>query len=236
MDLMHIAAVSLRNDQLRAESISQNVANVLTPGYKRQVAVVSPFAQAMAVQASDRASEATRLSFDMSAGPLRASGKSTDVAIEGQGFFEVETPTGVAFTRQGALRIDNQGRLIGSQGLPLRAAGGAFVMTGTDFSVSTTGQVRQGDRVVAQLKITQFKNTAGMTPLGSGMYAQGAAVPADEATPVTIRSGFLEGSNVNSAQEMVRLTETVRHFEAMHKVVVGYDESLEKAIRKLGEF
>jgi flagellar basal body rod protein FlgG len=76
-----------------------------------------------------------------------------------------------------------------------------------------------------------------MVPSGNGLYlAVSAHQVQDVKTPSALRTGFLEDSNVSSPQEMVRLTETVRHFESLQRLVQGYDDTLEKTIRKLGEF
>jgi flagellar basal body rod protein FlgG len=91
--------------------------------------------------------------------------------------------------------------------------------------------------VAGRLKLVQFDRAEGMVPSGNGIYLAGSAQQvSDTKMPSALRTGFLEGSNVSSPQEMVRLTETVRHFESLQRLVQGYDETLEKTIRKLGEF
>ena len=90
--------------------------------------------------------------------------------------------------------------------------------------------------MVGQIKLVRFANPERMAALGNGMFAQGEARLADTSAGAAVRAGYQESSNVNSPREMIRLTETVRHFESMQKVIQGYDEVMEKAIRKLGEF
>jgi flagellar basal body rod protein FlgG len=140
------------------------------------------------------------------------------------------------YTRQGNFRVDVRGRLVGTQGLPVLGTSGEITLGNAPFTVSALGEVSQGGRVVGTLKLVSFDHPSRLQSLGNGTYGQGAAQVDERASGARLRSGFSEASNVSSAQEMVRLSETVRHFEALHKVVQGYDESLEKAIRKLGEF
>ena len=242
MDLMTVAAIGMQNDLLRMNSISQNLANVLTPGYKREVSVNTAFGSH--VEAATRAADGpagvasvhTQTSVDPSAGTLRYTGNSLDVAIDGEGFFEVMTDRGIAYTRQGSLHADAGGRLATMQGHALMGVGGELSVSGVAVTIERNGDVRQGDRIVGQIKLVRFTNPGALTAAGNGLFSQGGAVIADVGAPAMVRAGYQENSNVNSAREMVRLTETVRHFESMQKVVQGYDEVLEKAIRKLGEF
>lgn len=237
MDIIAIAASGMQHDLLRMESISQNIANVRTPGYKKQISVAAPFAQqvdgALAQLVNGRAP--ATLTIDPSAATLRYTGDARDAAIEGSEFFEIATPNGVAFTRQSGFHTDARGRLVGAQGWPVMGRGGEITLTGA-YTIDANGDVRQGDQVIGRLNLTRFENPSDLIPLGGGLYRQGAARAVDAVVPAKIRLGYEENSNVNSSQEMVRLTETVRHFESLQKIIQGYDDSLEKTIRKLGEF
>jgi flagellar basal-body rod protein FlgF len=237
MDIMAIAANGMQYDLLRMESISHNLANTRTPGYKKQITLGAPFAQRVDVAMMPLSMDPppVTLTIDPSIATLRYTGNVQDVAIEGGEFFEVASPNGVAFTRQSGFHTDTRGRLVGAQGWPVMGTGGEITLTGA-YAIDVNGDVRQGDRVVGRLNLTRFENPADLIPLGGGLYRQGAAKMMDAVVPAKIRLGYEENSNVNSPQEMVRLTETVRHFESLQKIIQGYDESLEKTIRKLGEF
>jgi flagellar basal body rod protein FlgG len=234
--LMAIAASGMQHDLDRMTAISQNMANARTPGYKRQIVVSPAFAQQVDEAMPQRAggSVLSAHSIDPSAATLRYTGSTQDIAIEGGEFFEVAGPQGLAYTRQSGFHTDARGRLVGEHGWPVMGSGGEIVLTGP-YTIEANGDVRQGDQVVARLKLTRFDNPSTLTPLGGGLYRQGGATMAEVAS-ARLRLGYQENSNVNSAQEMVRLTETVRHFEALQKIIQGYDDSLEKTIRKLGEF
>ncbi|HZV64527.1 MAG TPA: flagellar hook-basal body protein [Telluria sp.] len=241
MDIMAIAAEGMRGDLARLDSISHNVANVLTPGFKRQIAMPGAFDAQVAAAATGATGQARKL-IDPSAGPLRYTGVPTDVAIEGDGFFELATPNGPAYTRQGSFNLDAQGRLVGSQGMPVMGEGGEIRLTNAPFTIAANGDISQDGHIAGRLKLTNFDNAAAMLASGAGMYLPGEARASLAGQVHTGRSagvlrvGFVEGSNVSTPQEMVRLTETVRHFESLQKLVQGYDDSLEKTIRKLGDF
>ncbi len=238
MDLMAIASTGMQGDLARMESISHNTANVLTPGFKRQIAVTSSFAAHLGTGARSSAQSSgapARTVLDLSSGVLRPTGNPHDVAIEGPGFFEIMTAAGVAYTKAGSLRTDLQGRLVTLQDAPVASIGGELRLASTPFTIAPNGNVIQDGRVAGRLKLVQFTHPDALVPVGNGIYQAGSSETL-EAKTSSLRIGFLEGSNVSSPQEMVRLTETVRHFESLQRLVQGYDETLEKTIRKLGEF
>ncbi|MEJ7805929.1 MAG: flagellar hook-basal body protein [Telluria sp.] len=243
MDIMAIASIGMQGDLARMESISQNTANALTPGYKRQVTLNPAFSVELAtaqnargLQIKPQSAPPVSLSLDSATGSMRPTGNAQDVAIEGAAFFEVVTPTGPAYTKLGNLRADVQGRLVTGQDVPVMGAGGEIRVTNSPFSVAPNGEITQAGRIVGKLKMVTFEQPQLLTPAGAGLYHGANAQPQDVRTGVSLRIGFLEGSNVSTPQEMVRLTETMRHFEALQKLVQGYDDTLEKTIRKLGEF
>ena len=243
MDVMAIASIGMQGDLARMESISHNAANALTPGFKRQVPITAGFSvhldsvqNARQLQLRQQTSEGTKVSIDAAAGPMRPTGNSHDVAIEGPSFFEIATPTGPAYTRQGSLHADMQGRLVTGQDMPIMGQAGEIRVTNTPLTIAANGDVTQDGRIVGRLKLVSFVQPRGLVPMGGGVYGAGTAQPQEAQGTSTLRAGFLEGSNVSTPQEMVRMTETVRHFESLQKLVQGYDEALEKTIRKLGDF
>lgn len=243
MDVMAIARAGMQSDQARMESISHNTANVLTPGFKRHIAISSVIGTRIEQLAANSAQQfptadtpRVRMMVDPSSGALRHTGDNHDVAIEGPAFFEILTPSGVAYTKAGSLRTDVQGRLVTLQDAPVMGTGGELRLTGNAFAIAPNGDVAQDGKIAGRLKLVQFANPEALIPLGNGIYEAGAAQVQESKNPSSLRIGFLETSNVSTPQEMVRLTETVRHFEALQRLVQGYDETLEKTIRKLGDF
>jgi flagellar basal body rod protein FlgG len=241
MDAFTIASIGMQGDLRRMDSISQNLANVSTPGYKQEIAVTRSFDRHLQETALHDAAVSTvsalfTVAHDMRAGTLHQTGDPLDIAIDGDGYFEVATDTGLAYSRQGTLRTDARGRLTTLQGYPVMGKGGELVVTPGQVSIDSNGEIRQGERVIGQLKLVRFTNPSAMVALGNSLYGQGGARVAEGEIGGTIKVGYQENSNVNSPQEMVKLTETVRHFEAMQKIMQGYDDAYEKTLQKLGNF
>lgn len=243
MDILTIASIGMQSDLARMEAISHNVANALTPGFKRQISLTSSFSAEILAQASARqtrlhtdVSSTIATKIDPSSGSLRPTGNTQDVAIEGEGFLEVTVNGELRYTKQGNLRSSIDGRLVTGSGFPVVGLGGEVRVTNTPFTVSQSGEITQNGQVVGRVKLVGFDNSQSLLPQGGGLYAIGDAKVLAQAPVTSLKTGFLEVSNVSTQQEMVRLTETVRHFESLQKLVQGYDESLEKTIRKLGDF
>ena len=239
MKTLEIAAQAMQADLQRLAHISQNLANVQTPGYKRTVSVQRPFAlQIEAEQAQTAGQTVTPQidgAIDHAAGSLRATGNPTDLALEGDGFFVVQTAQGRALTRQATLQLDAQGRLVNASGLAMQGERGELQVgaAAKSWLVDTHGEVWADGRSVGRLLVLRVNDRASLQSLGGGLYRGEDAGQAVDAPRVM--AGYQEASNVNSSSEMVRLMETSRHFEALARTVQGYDETLEKAIRKLGE-
>lgn len=231
MNAFEIAALSMDVDMQRLSNIGQNLANVQTSGYKRVVTAQRPFTDVLASAAGPDTA------LDMSAGPLRSSTNPLDLAVEGDGFFEFETPQGPALSRQAMLHVDGKGRLVNDAGMPVRSERGE-VRVGAETAtlrVDAQGEIWADDRSLGRLQLSRVGHPAALQALGGGLYR-----PATDDAPQLLDSprvvsGQREGSNVSSSAEMVRLMETSRHFEAMARVVQGYDEAMDKAIRKLGD-
>ncbi len=179
---------------------------------------------------------------DMRPGTLKSTGQSLDVALAGPGYFEVMTETGPAYTRQGAFRVDARGRLVTAQGLPVMGNGGEIVLNSDRPFIDAIGNVfesrtgvAENTTPVAQIKVLQPENTKVMRRLGDGLFSADGSFTTIKDSDIQIRQGFLENSNVSSMQEMVQLMQTMRHFESMQKIAVGYDDMTGQAVRKLGE-
>jgi flagellar basal-body rod protein FlgF len=231
-----IAALSdaLRNDAETLRVIGQNVANIETVAYRREIAVLHPTFEQAADDA--RASLAMPLAIetaiDQRPGTLKSTSEALHMAIEGTGFFVVETPQGEALTRRGDFRLDGEGRLVTQAGLPVLGEGGPIHLSGTP-QVGPDGAVRVSGDVVGQIRVVQIAAESQLTPLGGDLYRATQMPDADQSA--RIRQGFLEASNVESVQEMVRLIETMRHFETVQRFVRGYDDMVGKAISELGK-
>ena len=269
-DAYAITLASLHQDMVRLDRVASNLANVSTPGYKRVVVAVQPFADVVeqglsALSPSTDEQKAASMASgvmvdgvdegrgvldtrsDMRTGALKTTGEPLDVALESEGWFEVATPTGPAYTRQGAFHADAQGRLVTAQGYPVMGKGGEIRLTTSTPKIDATGVVTEPDATfagaatnapgiaVGQLTVVRFAHPKRLNRLGDGLVAPGPDLTMADDADIRIREGALEGSNVNSMDEMLQLMRTMRHFESMQKIAQGYDEMLGTALTKLGD-
>lgn len=258
-EVLAIALQSMHTDMQKLDRVGSNLANALTAGYQREVLASQPIgvpAQAFSsvvegmqaqLPGTDSPIAATRMpsmlvQTDMRPGTLKSTGQSLDVALAGPGYFEVMTETGPAYTRQGAFQVDARSRLVNAQGLPVMGNGGEIVLNSDRPFIDAVGNVfesrtgiAENTTPVAQIKVMQPEDTKGMRRLGEGLFSPDGSFVAMKEADVQIRQGFLENSNVSSMQEMVQLMQTMRHFESMQKVALGYDDMTGQAVRKLGE-
>lgn len=261
-NILAITLQSMQQDSTRLERVGMNLANALTPGYKREVvsiepqgfadqisALARPTTQASKPQASSGVA-GVQIQSDVRPGTLKSTGQSLDIGIAGPGYFEIITPAGPAYTRQGNFHLDNRGRLVTMQGYPVMGKGGEIVLTTGTPSIDSQGKVFEGfksalaaaptgpaaeQQAVAQLKLVQLEHPETAQRLGEGLIVSAGAGQLVNEADIQLRQGFLENSNVSSMHEMVQLMQTMRHFESMQKVALGYDEMMGTAIRKLGE-
>lgn len=234
MDINAIVAAAMESDVERLAVIGQNIANVLTPGYKRQIFNGASFLTQYtnAVPASNYVKPVT---IDASAGALRTTGNVQDIALDGPGFMVLDKNGETIYSRAGNFHVDKAGRLVNADGLPVRGDGGDLILQEGKFVIGADGEVNQADRRIGKLEIVQFQNPESLSPVGNG-FTQGGARFATDPVAVQVKSGFQEASNVNSPQEMIGLTETVRHYESLQKLMQGLDESMDTTLRKLGDF
>ena len=234
-DALAALSEAMRNDAEALRVIGQNVANMQTTAYRREIAVLQPsFDQ---VQEDVRVASSNAPVFDTvvdrTPGTLQSTGDLLHMALEGPGFFVVELPEGgEALTRRGDFRLDAEGRLTTQDGLPVLGEGGVIHLSGNP-QVAADGVVRVAGDPVAQLRVAQVAPETQLTPLGGDLFS--AALLPETDSAARVRQGFLEASNVESVQEMVRLIETMRHFESVQRFVRGYDDMMGKAISELGK-
>jgi flagellar basal-body rod protein FlgG len=223
--------IAMQQDMSRMNRVSTNLANALTPGYKREVGTASgsdnrsaPFVTAM-----------QRVVHDMQPGTVKPTGHALDLALSGPGFFEVMTSQGPAYTRQGQFQIDAQGRLVTMRGEPVMGTGGEITLGGGAVQIDAKGVVTEDDHTVGQLKLVEFEDTQALAAQPDSLFSAPDQTHEHEATGTTLRQGYLENSNVQPMHEMVQMMQTMRHFESMQRAAQGMDDMLGVAIRKLGD-
>jgi flagellar basal-body rod protein FlgF len=236
IESLKAAAASLAGDMNRMTSISQNLVNGTTAGYKRELPMTALFERQMAdVADADGNAAAVPSVTDHRLGTLRPTGNPLDLAIDGEGFFELRSEGRTLYTRRGDFQLDAGGRLVTQAGEAVQGLGGTIQMPGPNARIDRDGRVFDGDKQVGQIKVVRFDKPQQLTRVSGSLFDAGQAASANDGAG-HLRQGHLEASNVNNAAEMVKLVETVRHFEATQKIIQGIDEMTERALRKLGEF
>jgi flagellar basal-body rod protein FlgG len=250
---LYTAASGMNAQQANIDNVAHNLANVNTSGFKKShmqfedLVYQSTKASGSATSASGEApiglemglgTRAVATARDFSSGNLRATNSPLDLAIEGDGFFQITLPDGTTgFTRAGALQRDAQGMLVTSEGyqvepqisVPVNATA---VMVSKDGIVSATVAGQTAAQQLGTLELASFQNSAGLRPLGGNMFsATTASGDPQTGTPGTdgrgtIAQGFLEDSNVSVVEEMVNMILGQRAYEANSKVIKAADEML----------
>lgn len=227
----------------RLDMISNNLANVNTPGYKKDklsfegllAGSVSPPDVPQGMTA-DPVMQKGNVFIDFTAGPTTQSGNPLDLAIDGDGFFAVTTPDGTAYTRQGNFRTSADGTLVTADGYPVQSSGGGPIrIQGSHVEIDSRGGVTVDGTNVGTISLVDFDKPYNLTKTGSALFVQPDQQAAPQPGKSQIQQGHLEGSNVESISEMVQMIETNRYFEACSKVIKGFDDITAKAANEIGK-
>jgi flagellar basal-body rod protein FlgG len=250
-----IAKTGMSAQQTNLDVISHNLANVSTTGFKRNNAVFEDLIYQNQRQVGANNDEQNQLptglhlglgvrtvatSRNFMQGSLQESKNSLDVAINGNGFFQLTMPDGtIGYTRDGSFQVDSQGRLVNSSGLPV-ANGITVPPNATSISISTEGAVsaivpgNTQPQPLGNIAMSSFINPAGLEPMGQNLFRESAASgQPQQGTPGTnglgfIRQGFLEASNVNVVEELVTMIQAQRAYEMNSKAIQTSDQMLAK--------
>ncbi len=239
---LYSSAGGLLVQSARTDVISANLAGLSVPGYRRDIPVVEAFAYTIQHTARGRAvgppggaillAPETRL--DLRPGPVRATGSPLDLALEGPGYFCVQTQTGEAYTRSGAFRRDPDGGLVTSAGHPVLGQAGPLRITGSDVQVLENGDVVVDGTRVDRLKLADFPPTVRMRKLGDGLLRPAPGTAPLPAAQPRVRQGYLEAANVNAVSELAAMISALRAFEASQRALQATDQTLDKAINDIG--
>jgi flagellar basal-body rod protein FlgF len=163
--------------------------------------------------------------LDLSAGSLAATGNPLDVAMTGSGFFAVQSPRGIVYTRDGSFHLTNAGQLVTSKGDPVLGQQGPITVPSGNLTLSSDGTISVDGNVIEQLQLTEFAPGTALTALGNATYT----APADAVIPATqsaVSQGMLEGSNVSPTQAVVQLITVQRNAEMLGRALGAIDGQL----------
>ena len=250
-----ISKTGMEAQQTQLDVISNNLAKVSTNGFKRAHAVFEDLMYQNLRQVGASTSEQSTLptglqvglgvrtvatARNFSQGSLQQTGNNLDVAIQGNGFFQLTMPDGtIGYTRDGSFQIDNQGRIVNSGGLPLASsitvpANSTALSVASDGTVSATVPGNTAPQNIGTITLASFVNPAGLEPKGQNIYAESAASGQPNAGTGgtnglgTLMQGYVETSNVNVVQELVGMIQTQRAYEMNSKAIQTSDQMLQK--------
>lgn len=248
-----IAKTGMDAQQTRLDAIAHNLANVNTNGFKRAQASFEDLLYQNVRQAGAQSSQQTTLPTGLQLGSgvravatsrlftqgnLNKTDNSLDVAIDGQGFFQVQQRDGTTgFTRDGSFRVDAQGQLVTNNGMAVLPnisipPSAQSVTIGSDGIVSVTLPGNATPTQVGQLQIASFINPAGLEPRGQNVFAEtGASGTPNVANPGSnglgsLNQGYVETSNVNMVEELVSMIQAQRAYEINSKAIQTSDQML----------
>ncbi|MEO8114597.1 MAG: flagellar basal-body rod protein FlgF [Phenylobacterium sp.] len=221
--------------------VANNIANADTNGFKVEslMTKTDPKAPAMTLGGPKPVKFVTSdgVARDFGQGALRRTDSPLDVAIEGQGFFKVTTPTGERYTRDGRFRTDDLGRLVTQGGAPVMDEGGSEITLEPDkgpVSIATDGTVTQGAERMGKVGVVQFASLSALEKTGDNLYQNKSNQPATPATDARIRQGMLEGSNVQPILEITRMIEVSRAYEQMTKMMDSNADLARRTVERMG--
>lgn len=256
---IYIAASGAFKQEQKLDVISNNLANLGTTGFKRDglafKEMIPPFTESAQLSASlspqlKAFQSDPNVSYvgvndlytDVSNGTSRQTGNPLDLALDGEGFFVVDSPQGQRFTRNGNLRLSGDGTLVTQEGYKVLGKEGKPIKIDTqggNISINSSGgiAVKDGSQSIpaGDLQLVSFDDPAKLAKEGNGLFKiADASVKKLPIENLTVQQGFLETSNVNSIEEMTNMIVTMRAFEAYQKIIQSIDEADDQAVNSIG--
>jgi flagellar basal-body rod protein FlgG len=250
-----ISKTGLEAQQVQLDVIANNLANVSTNGFKRSRAVFEDLLYQTLRQPGAQSSQQSQISSGLqlgtgvhpvsterifSQGNLAQSSNNLDIAIQGNGFFQIQMPDGtVGYTRDGSFQLNAQGQLVTGSGHPVQPAvtippNTLSITIGKDGTVTVLTQGQITPQQVGTIQLATFVNPAGLQANGENLYQETASSgTANTGTPGAngvgvLNQGFVETSNVNVVEELVNMIQTQRAYEINSKAITTSDQMLQR--------
>ena len=222
--------------------VANNIANMDTAGFKVESMMqkTDPAAPARTFggPAPVKFVTADGVARDFGQGVLTRTGGPLDMAIEGAAFFQVQTPDGPRFTRDGRFTTDSTGKLVTQGGLAvLDASGGEIVIDAEkgEVAIGPDGSMSQGNETVGKVGMFEFANPGVLSKTGDNLFRNVSNLAAEPAVEARVRQGFLEGSNVRPVLEITRMVEVSRAYEQTAKMIDSEADLSRRAVERLGK-
>jgi len=222
---LYTAASGMNAQQLNLDNVANNLANAGTTGYRAQHNIFRSFLASASAQNGSALNQAVNnfgilggSQMDLTQGNLEHTGNDLDLAIQGPGFFVVQTANGRMFTRNGNFQVSAQGQLITGEGDPVMGDNGVIRIIGGPTTIGPDGTVSVNGAVAGKIKLVEFPAGTAMESVGKTYYS--APAKSDTAaTKSTMSQGNLESSNVNPVASAVELVTVQRYAEMMQRAL-----------------
>ena len=206
--------------QLRFETLSNNLANVNTDGFKKDI-----------ISFDVALSSKIMTSVDLSPGPVVNTGNKFDVALIGPGFFKIQTPSGTRYSRNGAFSLSRDGMLVNQNGDQVLGQNGPITLSGGDLTIGRDGQISENGSPGDKLMIVDFIKPQFLRKEGMN-YCVYVGKEQDILTSekADIQHQYIEKSNVNVTEEMIKMVDAFRAFESIQKAIQNADDITSKLV------
>lgn len=255
---LYIAASATISETKRIDVITNNIANANTSGFKKDTMITESFPEVLMkrIGATDyrdiiaKAPIANKIGYigkmnngvrvdevftNFEQGPISVSGNPLDLALQGPGFFSIETPEGERYTRSGEFTLDSEGYITTKEGYKVQGQNGPIQVGGKNIIINEDGQVFSDGNEIDTLKLVDFNDYKLLKKEGEALYLDTSddAGNMKEAEGLILQ-GSVEASNVNSVKMMVEMITMLRSYEANQKVIKTFDELLSKSVNEIG--
>lgn len=223
------------------EITANNIANASTPGFKKDSVFLKELDSATRATIPRKSDWETpmidQVYTDFSQGSFEATSSALDMAIEGNGFFVLQSPEGDnrVFSRNGNFAADSEGFLTNSDGYRVLGDGGPITVGGGAVAISESGDVSVNGESAGRLQVVDFSDKTALAKVGDASFSAPDGVEPEAASRYSIRQGFLERSNIDVIKEMVGMIVTLRTFEAGSKAIQMQDDSLNALFSQVGK-
>jgi flagellar basal-body rod protein FlgF len=220
--------------------VANNIANADTAGFKLEDMMTRADQAAPAKTAGITAPVTfvmdDGVARDFKQGALNATGAPLDLAIDGKGFFTVNTAGGPRYTRDGRFKLDETGKVVTQDGNAVQGGGGDIVLDPTKgpISIAENGVISQAGQKVGQVDVVNFDDLSALSKDGNNLFRNTTNVQPQPTTAAKIRQGSLEGSNVQTLTQITRLIEINRAYESMTNIMSQTSDLSRRSIQRLG--
>jgi len=224
------------------DAIANNLANISTPGFKRETPQFQEYVDQL--QPSEGQTGTQAVSFvqqtgslrDLTEGHIEMTNAPFDLAINGQGYFTIQTANGPRYTRNGHFTLDGSGRIVTEAGDPVQGSGGDISISSTDgdIHIASDGQVSGKNGQIGQISLVDFPDDRALVKQGESLYS--TSQDSQSASDATLKQGAIESSNVQPVIEISSMIEVMRSYQATMNLSQSQSDLTRQAIDKLATF